>query len=614
MGAILGPVFNASEEPSIQFYDHLILGLRLMDCLQTHLFGVSASSEDGTHIVHPDRYEALSRRGQLSSHFIPASRGFQVICIGVSVPPFIGYPLDPPFRSRFQVHYIDPIGASLALAHPHPSHPLWIQFKELVMTIQLANESKTSPVLSSPLLPNFPLPTLARLKALLKLFPTTIPLQPEELTRLVGLLHPRLPHLSTRARELLSAHLERAGLGTLLSPPAVELDGGGLFGYRLVRLDRLSPHRARAHYVSTRLSSDSTVECDVRCGSEPLVPVSQLWIRLTSENFLLGARFEHIFNVMSQVHAIDADIVLLPMAGAQPSASTALLIQCFSRVFGYGPQPRERIHLYREMTGKELVMRRTADGGWTPSRLVEGAMAGALVELAAVDVIGPSISAISRLLDSRALEMWGERRLVAEQVVGDPLASVVGGGFRVIATATKAGMDSEGSGRVPEWMLNDELSNVSMMVGMVPLSWEEEVELLRRTSVDGTVLHQLAKFVKAYRNLSAGGRGRLRRLGTRSLLRICRRLATFPDEQAELARILRRALLVDFLPRTERIDFESCVEGSGLEQAPEWVSELPFVSASNKTQVNSCLFRPMLRLPFRMIKPISFFQWPIQCY
>lgn len=37
----------------------------------------------------------------------------------VIVAPFPGAPLDPPFRSRFQVRYIDPLASARTLAVPH---------------------------------------------------------------------------------------------------------------------------------------------------------------------------------------------------------------------------------------------------------------------------------------------------------------------------------------------------------------------------------------------------------------------------------------------------------------------------------------------------------------
>ncbi|RKO86390.1 AAA domain-containing protein, partial [Blyttiomyces helicus] len=67
--------------------------------------------EDGRHIIHPARYDSLlasHSKSQLDTwRLVRASERFRVIALGVPVPPFPGNPLDPPFRSRFQVRYVD---------------------------------------------------------------------------------------------------------------------------------------------------------------------------------------------------------------------------------------------------------------------------------------------------------------------------------------------------------------------------------------------------------------------------------------------------------------------------------------------------------------------------
>ncbi|KAH9809964.1 AAA domain-containing protein [Melampsora americana] len=551
--------------------------------------------EDGTHIIHPDRYESLSRKGSLPSNFISASRSFQVICISLPVPPFTGYPLDPPFRSRFQARYIDSLGASLALASPFSSHPLWIKFKEVVMTIQLSNESRSSSLAlasSLPTLPNFPIPTLLRLKTLLETFSVSDSIPSQELSNLIKLLHPRLSFLSSTTWELLNQHLQKAGLGSVEnSVPEFDLDGGGLFGYKLVNLERISSYQARAHFESNRDYSNQKVQCLIKCGSSTLIPLNQAKSNLLTPSgtqILISPRFEYLFNLMAQIHTIDSDLTLLPKPNEQASASTTFLIQTFSQVFGYGPKPEESIHLYREMTGKELVMRRTVNEenqtGWAPSRLVKGAHFGALVEITGIDLIGSSVGTISGLLDGRALELWGGRRLVPfeqkDQSV-DPLASMVNPSFRVICTATKSGMGTSNSGRVPEWMSNDELGNITMMIEMIGLSWKEEIELMKNVGLDESLIEKLMNFVKSYRELSNQG-GKFKRLGTRGLLRICKRLKWFPEEEFKLGRMLRRLLLVEFLPKTERMDFERCLEIAEIQIGEEWDYLPPILSSDQR--------------------------------
>ncbi|KIJ23960.1 hypothetical protein M422DRAFT_87531, partial [Sphaerobolus stellatus SS14] len=62
----------------------------------------------------------------------------------------------------------------------------------------------------------------------------------------------------------------------------------------------------------------------------------------------------------------------------------------------------ETIHMYKELGGRELVMRRhISEGGatsWEPSPLIKGAWEGRIVHLSGLDVIGPTAGSIARLM------------------------------------------------------------------------------------------------------------------------------------------------------------------------------------------------------------------------
>ncbi|EEB86915.1 hypothetical protein MPER_15966, partial [Moniliophthora perniciosa FA553] len=84
-------------------------------------------------------------------------------------------------------------------------------------------------------------------------------------------------------------------------------------------------------------------------------------------------------------------------------------------IWGY---EMEVVHMYKEMGGRELVMRRKIlEGGattWEPSSIVEAAWQGKLVHLASIDVIGPTVGALTRFIQDRELELWGNKRIVSE--------------------------------------------------------------------------------------------------------------------------------------------------------------------------------------------------------
>ena len=66
------------------------------------------SLEDGRFLVHPDRYDALLNKEDSAANtlknrsLVRVHPNFRIIAIGLPVPRFPGYPLDPPLRSRFQ--------------------------------------------------------------------------------------------------------------------------------------------------------------------------------------------------------------------------------------------------------------------------------------------------------------------------------------------------------------------------------------------------------------------------------------------------------------------------------------------------------------------------------
>lgn len=63
--------------------------------------------EDGRFLVSPDRFRTLlsqfSEEELRERRLLPVHPDFQVMALGLPVPPLPGNPLDPPLRSRLQV-------------------------------------------------------------------------------------------------------------------------------------------------------------------------------------------------------------------------------------------------------------------------------------------------------------------------------------------------------------------------------------------------------------------------------------------------------------------------------------------------------------------------------
>ena len=303
--------------------------------------------------------------------FIPAHKDFRVIAIAAPVPPYTGYPLDPPFRSRFQARYMDPLGAMLSLKlleglqSDSPADNLFTKLRVIILTTQYASEAKHTIDLSSKsTLPAFPQTALAKLRALVDTFPPPHTLNPTQLAKLLLAIHPGLLHAQFVAWAMLSKQTEDAGLGALgnLASNGQD-DSTGFFGYRLVRTSRVTERTIRLEFSHESLRP---VEIVVPGGPQPLL--EDPWRSLEGLGFTPSDRFIGLLTSMLQAHALNWDIALEPpVLPSTASCSTSLLVRSFGAMLGYEV---DSVHLYKELGGRELVMRRRVeeDGSttWEP--------------------------------------------------------------------------------------------------------------------------------------------------------------------------------------------------------------------------------------------------------
>ena len=79
------------------------------------------SLEDGRFLVHPKRYDSLTKTNKMNVmdkwKLVRVSERFIVMALGLPVPPYVGHPPDPPLRSRFQSRNIKPPGFDSQVKH-----------------------------------------------------------------------------------------------------------------------------------------------------------------------------------------------------------------------------------------------------------------------------------------------------------------------------------------------------------------------------------------------------------------------------------------------------------------------------------------------------------------
>ncbi|KAJ7829772.1 hypothetical protein B0H14DRAFT_3465448 [Mycena olivaceomarginata] len=493
--------------------------------------------------------------------FIPAHKNFRVVAIAAPVPPFPGHPLDPPFRSRFQARFVDPIGAFLALCPP-PSVPeteLESCLCELVLSTQYASEARdTLSAVSKNALPPFPQTALQKLRVLATAFPPpdADALSSSQLGRLMVVLNPALVYAPMQAWAILSRQTEEA-LGSPVSPDDEDGQGAGLLGYSLASIAHVTPTSATAvfTYPSGSLPDVSlAVPCWPCTAADPQTSV------YSSPPFTPSPRFIGLLTALVQAHALGWDVSLVPPAvPATASSSTSTLVRVFGEILGYTGSNAEAVHMYKELGGRELFMRRRIlDGGataWEPryarafARDRRGGVGGKLMHLSGLDVIGLTAGALARLVQDRETELWAGKRIVGEATptvcplpllfslhLSSPtptlmplvLVSQIDSGastlslahpsFHLIATASKSLL-------LKDW-LSAEHANMFFPVPAQRMGRVEEEAILLATGCAPRAVKRMLAFTERYRaSMSEDSMQKNRKLGTRSLVRVARRMA-----------------------------------------------------------------------------------------
>ena len=328
--------------------------------------------DDGTHIVHPKRFALMNPSDTATSRkrFIPAHEKFRVIAIAAPVPPYVGYPIDPPFRSRFQARFMDPVGAMMSLQTETSSQPtaptLYDSLRTIILATQYASESNQAiDIAAKTALQAFPQTALTKLHALVSKFPPPKQLTGPQLARLMLTIHPRLVHSEFVAWAMLSRQTEEAGLGALGSPALTgDNDHLGYLGYQITRIERASPSTVRLHFSLPGQGAPVVVEA----AAGPRDLLSFPWKDPKSLEFFPTDRFMGILTCMLQAHALGWDISYVPPASpSTASCSTSTLVTTFGALLGYEV---DTLHMYKELGGRELIMRRKVDSDgsttWEP--------------------------------------------------------------------------------------------------------------------------------------------------------------------------------------------------------------------------------------------------------
>lgn len=149
--------------------------------------------------------------------------------------------------------------------------------------------------------------------------------------------------------------------------------------------------------------------------------------------------------------------------------------------------------------------------------------------------------------------------------------SIAHSSFRVVSTASK-------SMPLKDW-LSDEHANMFFPIAARPMGREEEASILLDTGCAPETVKRLLDFAEKHRaTMASDSAQKNRKLGTRALIRIARRLAKYPSDN-DLHFFLSRSILAEFLPATETLKLQTLFAEVGIRK------RTPAVSGTHITQI-----------------------------
>ena len=411
--------------------------------------------EDGRTMVSHRHWQSLTARYSAADltakNIVPVSPNFLVIALGVAVPKYRGFPLDPPLRSRFQCRKVDDPSPEcefelLSALFPNIPHSRRVGLVKISATLRALSENG---VVSNALC--FSSSSLLRVASLINIFPHMS--SRDALTRMLPVF-------------AVDGTLQPANSGAW-STPATSANSWSN-AIHDVSLDY--DNQIQKLFSPTDYASDSPGSATIfQAGFEPVSlslptpPVPGKHSAAIAQQSLSSAQRMLIAHLLQDV-AAGAHVAII----GPPGCGKSSLLKHACSLLGM-PQPHI-MHLYRDMTSRDLLLRRVSleDGstGWEPSLLVQAALAGQYVILDGLHRLqSDTLSSLSSLLldgfcslsDGRILTRHDRWMKLRQNCVDDDELLARGvfpilPSFRVFGTSSGIPVSSGGGSLQTPWM------------------------------------------------------------------------------------------------------------------------------------------------------------------
>lgn len=493
--------------------------------------------EDGRFLISPNNYDKLLKEHGKSYldqwNLVRVHDDFRVIALGLPVPNYIGNPLDPPLRSRFQ-----------------------------------GRDVKTLPYqeLRSILISSYPTIDVVKLNQLLS---CSYALLSEE-SRYIGLSDFPIDNLQYAAKILsIDTTTDTSELLNMLYPYSIIL---GKEGYAAV-LNILKSFHIKSSdnqpYLKVlekkKINSENCVlyinnnfAFELKTGQSDEVRACE---------YIPLAYHDHKLVNLLRNHTA-GDFCIIGPSGCGKS----VIAKKFAEILNYEIEP---VVLYQDMTSRDLIQQRdtliNGDTVWRNSPLVNAALEGKIAMLDGIHRVHTStLSVLHRLICDRELQLHDGQRLIQHDRY-DKLVSELGleylqnagihrihPSFRIIALAEPPG------GYNAQW-LTSEILTYFLMHDLRNLSHKEEIQLIE--AMVGEVDNRMKNIINVVHKLRTTSDPALTSvalaLSTRQLLRTAKRFANF--SVYDVYETIQRACLAKFLPFLTREALNTMLLKSGIE-------------------------------------------------
>uniref|UniRef100_A0A8C7Y2G5 von Willebrand factor A domain-containing protein 8 n=1 Tax=Oryzias sinensis TaxID=183150 RepID=A0A8C7Y2G5_9TELE len=511
--------------------------------------------DDGRFLMAAERYDKLLQEHTKEEldrwKIVRVSEDFWVIALGLPVSKYKGNPLDPPLRSRFQardIYYLP-----FKVRSKSPDHPVVSQLLSFATTLCSQESSSLG-------LPDFPIDNLLPAVRVLNTFPML------SLHKLIHRLYPYKNFLAKDGHAAVEAVLNKFELleNQLQQTPSSILS--------------VSVSKEFQGHVDVKLSiADKEITFQSPAGTNEAHPPH------SNPTFIGTPGHSQLLAEMMQSHIVK-DICLIGPKGSGKS----VIAREFANMLGYSVEP---VMLYQDMTARDLLQQRytlpNGDTAWRPSPLVTAALEGKMLLLDGIHRVNlGTLSVLSRLLQDRELDLYDGTRLLrwdryqtlkdqlqlSDQQLQKRSIFPIHPSFRVLALAEPpvvGGSTSSDSSRGQQW-LGSELLTLFLYHSVTPLAKAEEMDLILglTPNVPKEAAEQLLNFTHSLRRGNdPTAKSLASSFSTRQLLRICRRLSQYPEEN--ITHSIHKACLSRFLPSLARATLEKTLKNCSMKASLE---------------------------------------------